>query len=218
MAITITQPGGDIPPNGTILLVQLYAYRHSQIGIMDCHFQETSVTGSGGKLGDVALEVQTAIDGSFAALTDTDTTILGCKVSTVEISPPPLPGIATSDTTGTHGPPGLPGQDTGLITKTTDFTGRGFRGRVYVPFPATDYQDADDTPTAAYVAALDTFATFLFTTFTVIAGGTTMVMKPVLFNRVTHGVFDITGFVSRKRWATQRRRGNYGRVNAGIIT
>lgn len=218
MAISILQPGGVLPPVGNLVLVQLFMYRSSQIGITGCHFQIFSSTATSAHLGDVAFEVQTAVSGALVSLMDSDTEILGCKATAPEISPLPLAGIAVDDATGGEAPPGLPGQDSGLITKTTDFSGRTFRGRCYVPFPYTAAQDDDDTPTADYVERLAVFANDFLTTQNVTAGGGLVVLKPVLYNRATVVITPITGNTPRKKWATQRRRGNYGRANGPFVS
>lgn len=218
MPPAIVQPGGLLPPVGNLLLAQLFCWRTGQIGITGCHFQIFSNTATTCHLGDVAFEIQTAVTGALVSLMDSDTSIIGCKVTAPEISPLPLAGVCSDDATGGEAPPGLPGQDSGIITKTSDLSGRTYRGRCYVPFPYTAAQDDDDTPTADYVDRLAVFAGDFLTTQNVTAGGGLAVCKPVLYNRVTTVITPITGFTPRKLWATQRRRGNYGRANGEIIT
>lgn len=113
---------------------------------------------------------------------------------------------------GTGGADPLPKQATGLFTKITPIGGRSGRGRTYVPFPSTTDCEPDGNPTAAYIVKLNSYATAVSN------------VRPI------PGLFDIrfglmrwntlasfkavTDYSSRDRFATQRRRGDYGRVNA----
>jgi hypothetical protein len=134
-----------------------------------------------------------------------------------------LNGIATSDQVadnvaveppGTGGPTPLPGQVSGMLTKRTGFPGRSGRGRIYIPFPSDAFvEPTNNVPTAAYVGKLQQIANFYAADFSFVAGGTSYTFQPVLFRKKTKTVTPLTAVQTRPRWATQRRRGNYGRVN-----
>ncbi|MCJ7620358.1 MAG: hypothetical protein MUP64_09100, partial [Anaerolineae bacterium] len=95
--------------------------------------------------------------------------------------------------------------------------GRRKGGRMYIPFPGEGDNDATSLPSAAYVARLATHATGVLNTLTV---GVTFTAIPVV-QAITYvgGVLilgatrTITEVRSSDRWATQRRRGSYGRKN-----
>jgi hypothetical protein len=127
---------------------------------------------------------------------------------------------------GTAGAQQLPRQSCGLIYATTAKAGRAFRGRNYLPFPAAALQNATlDQPSAAAVAILGGVATILYGTFVVSVGGVLTTLTPIIFHRkankagttVANGYDPILNFGGRLLWATQRRRGDYGRQNNSPI-
>jgi hypothetical protein len=115
---------------------------------------------------------------------------------------------------GTGGLNPLPSQVAGLVTLVTNSAGRHGRGRVYVPFPAQSDVSGLEVPTAAYVAKLDSLGGFLDDVQTVAAGGNSVTLTPCIVNRDLISTIDIVNFRSRTKWATQRRRGDYGPGNA----
>jgi len=62
-------------------------------------------------------------------------------------------------------------------------------------------------------AGLDDIGDELYTPTTVAAGGNDATLLPVVFHRATNTGNDITSYLVRPVWATQRRRGAYGRQN-----
>lgn len=120
-------------------------------------------------------------------------------------------GAAAGSDPGTK----LPDQVTGLITKKTTYGGRAGRGRIYVPFPSQARLDADNTPTLAYVGLLQTQFTWLLvpTVWLSVTPASTWSMQLIIHNEAMTSFKPVTGFVYRKKWATQRRRGNYGKLN-----
>lgn len=107
----------------------------------------------------------------------------------------------------------LPRQVSGIITLRTIATGRKGRGRVYVPFPSEGLNDAPGAPSAAYVTALGTLAAYYSNAHSYTSGGMTVELTPVIYHRLTQTFDDVNGFRANARWATQRRRGAYGRQN-----
>jgi hypothetical protein len=211
MPITISQ-GGGYATSDSVYVAQTYTARNYQIGMFTTHWKTSTLTGNV-SLGQIADTIQTAIDGALQPCVDTGTGLLGTKVSSVRVVPPTLPGIATSTSEGTAAPPSMSNQTSGLITWRTILAGRKYRGRIYVPFPAVVFQTVLGEPSAAYVALLDTLATILvgLTTITSLTGAGTMALG--LYHRSTGEVTGVIEGVPQDKWATQRRRGNYGRLN-----
>lgn len=116
---------------------------------------------------------------------------------------------------GTFGTDPLPGQVSGIITKRSADGSRKGRGRVYCPFPPLEACDAAGNPAVAYLAAMNAYATQVLDSQSVVGNAGTIVMKPVIANRpiLSGGFKEITSFVVRGRFATQRRRGDYGAPN-----
>lgn len=163
-----------------------------------------------------ALACETQVAASYKALIGASATFKGCSVYRVLPEPATLPAVSgTLAGVGTLGGDLLPKQTCGVVTWTTIFAGPAYRGRIYVPFPAEAGNDADSTPTAGYLASLNALAVAYnnFVAFT--AGGVTATIQQVL----RHGgdvpivPTPITSYIVRDKWATQRRRGDYGRRN-----
>lgn len=217
MAVTITQPGNQWADT-QVGLLSVFLWRHNQLGQFDCHYTGVTAMAGGVYYGEIAASYGTLLEPHLQAIMDTDTFITGFKFSAVGVAPFPLPGVAVSDAMGSSAPPGLPGQVSGIFTKTTLYSGKAYRGRCYIPFPASVYQDTDDTPTNAYKSGLLNIATDLISTNTVVGASMGQVtLTPVIYNRTSKETTVITGANIRKYWATQKRRGNLGRTNPNIV-
>lgn len=107
----------------------------------------------------------------------------------------------------------LPGQVCGIITLRTLFGGPRYRGRMYLPFPAETFNDADSLPTTAYYNLLGTLGNVMASGMSPGAGGNTMDMLPIVFSRKFSTSEDVIGYTQRFKWATQRSRGSYGAKN-----
>lgn len=117
---------------------------------------------------------------------------------------------------GTVGGDLLPRQVSGLLSKRSAVAGRRKGGRFYVPFPGEDDNAATSVPTAGYVARLDTLGITLASQLNF---GLIGVAVPVIYQRPPRFfplLYDTRGIAtirSNPAWATQRRRGSFGRVN-----
>lgn len=108
----------------------------------------------------------------------------------------------------------LPTQTCGLISLYTDTLGKTGQGRMYVPFPAQDSIDASGGPNALYLVDLEDLGAELISNKVVIAGAVTGTFAPVLY--IPGGVppKPIIKYIRRDAFATQRKRGAFGRLNA----
>lgn len=117
---------------------------------------------------------------------------------------------------------GLPRQVSGIITKQSPVANRHGRGRVYIPFPASTFLspsgDNTDIPTAAYMPFLANIGTDVCSPFAVVDGANSIDLLPIIFNRANPfaSIF-ITGSRPNRKWATQRRRGDYGQANSPLL-
>jgi len=117
---------------------------------------------------------------------------------------------------------GLPRQVSGIITKQTPVATRHGRGRVYIPFPSSTFLspsgDNTDIPTAAYMPFLADIGTDICSGFTAIVGANNIAATPIVFNRANPLLsLNITGSRPNRKWATQRRRGDYGAPNSPLL-
>jgi len=206
----------------------LYKYRSfsffaSQAAIVSNYFVTTTIVGAPPLQSDVVDSLETLFGPKWKALMTNGASYVGSDIQDVTGNPPyAVPaGSVLSGGVGTAGTNPLPTQTCGVITKLTDLVGRQFRGRMYVPFP----DQADTTlvvpivPTAGYVTRLQLLAADFTGQDTIVAaGGGTVTIQWVLVHKApkvgpTPLPTPVTNERSNKLWGTQRRRGNYGRVN-----
>lgn len=110
----------------------------------------------------------------------------------------------------------LPRQACGIATLYTIRPGRRYRGRIYLPFPGEGDNSADGTPTSAYLARVRDLMDVLAGTVVFVLPGAigNVTLKPSILHRSAGTVDDVTHYQERDRWATQRRRGDFGKLNA----
>lgn len=115
---------------------------------------------------------------------------------------------------GTGGETPLPTQVTGIISRYAKGRGAQYRGRVYIPFPSTDYLGDDEEPTAGYSLILNGIRDQLLNPVDpFIAASKTF--TPGICNGppLPPNWKDLMASTAQARWATQRRRGDYGPPN-----
>lgn len=206
-----TQP----PSVGDYLLVRYYCYRVNQVAVNNIHFKVLAISGTAPSLQEIADYMSTALAPQYTPVLDNTAEYLGCTVSGIW----PLPATVTALSqvgagNGTGGATPLPGQVSGIISAFTNRAGRGFRGRAYIPFPSTAFDQGDGTPTATYISLLDTLAQGLYDAYNPVGAGGDLIMDTVIYKRDTPTISEpVTGVSPRDKWATQRRRGNYGKEN-----
>jgi len=129
--------------------------------------------------------------------------------SDLEVSNTRLAGPGTADTPGT-----APSQVCGLIRKRTGRVGRGGRGRAYIPFPPLGAEDPTDLITAAYRVLLQDLAGDLASALTVTVDNVDYDFWPGITHLRSYNQFkEWTSFTVGVGFATQRRRGYFGRPN-----
>lgn len=122
---------------------------------------------------------------------------------------------------GTSGVVSLPPQTTGLIRFTTGSflvgeTGKNYnpRGRIYIPFPARTWMNNQGRMTAAAVARLEAIAaTFPLTQTINPRGGDSVSLQMILRCKGNTINVNVQSKVALENFATQRRRGAFGRKN-----
>lgn len=115
---------------------------------------------------------------------------------------------------GAVGTPLLPKQTCGMFTRQTGVAGPGGRGRLYIAFPASGDNEAPGRPTAGYMVNLGVLAGKLTNSRAIVVGGATVNIDPILFHVSSPATITLVqGATARRKWATHRTRGDYGRVN-----
>lgn len=152
----------------------------------------------------------------YAPLISTDATYYGTQAYLMNpIGLPPRPAEFNGNMqAGAAGADLLPKQASGLISLRSTTLGKIGQGRTYIPFPCPTDNDTDGTPSAGYIANLDALGNFLRAPQIIIAGGITATFRLCLYRGGTDTPRFIDSIVSRNAWATQRRRSDFGRLNA----
>lgn len=202
-------------PAGDIWQVVFRSGLVDQLGLNVRHYRTNSETGTGA----TAVEIATAISPTFAplykALLTNNANFLGVTAQKIRPVPVGMRGGFGGDTgAGTAGTDPLPRQVSGIIRHVTPFAGPGFRGRSYIPFPDENDNTADGAPTAGYITRLAALATEMSDQEVIVGAGGTTTIDPVVFRRESNTFsFIVDPSTALGRWATQRRRGAFGRLN-----
>lgn len=204
--------------NGDILLLKTYCTcDRFQLGINTYYYSIGSSTGAGITDLEVAIAMDAVARPVYRAIMYTGATYEGVTVQKIA----PLP---VWDFTFSHANPGagsgaataLPTQVSGVVSRYSGFAGRAKRGRVYLPFPATDMLDTDNTPTAAYVVSAQALANAMMASTPIVGGTGTANIDPLIYHRATLTGNFVFSTLAHKKWGTQRRRGDYGQVNIDL--
>jgi len=219
MAAVQQQAGGNIDA-GMHICCQIWTYNAvNQNGLIGCNYYITTKTGFGDiTFGDVAEDFCNWIKASTVAVLSTDATFSGVKCFQLTQPPTPLGGIATDPASGGDAGGILPGQVCGITSYRTLLTGRAYRGRHYLPFPSQANVDTDGTPSTTYLTDANIWQGKYRTYGPLTVGAVTATFVPIVFHKAsgTHTVIG-DGF-AKKKWATQRRRGDFGRLNNPVIS
>jgi len=199
---------------GDILQATFVTVAGSQAGLNVRHYRSIATVGGSVGVDQFANALFDDFDTAYITLMSAQATFNGVLVQKIFPLPmgmpamsaqAPLVGLITGDL--------LPRQVAGLISLRTDFAGRRFRGRVYVPFSGENASELDSSPTAAYLAGLSTLAQQFLQQVTVIQGAATETIAPVIWHRDLQTTDFIRTAMIHDAWATQRRRGSFGRPN-----
>lgn len=199
---------------GDYFRLRVVCYTSSQVGINTAHFRCTAETGVGSTDQQVADAFDAALAPRYKAAISGGARYRGCSVQRISPGIPTVPAFAIgNDGIGTVAGGMMGTQLSGLVSARTSLAGRRYRGRVYIPFPAEDSNAATGVPEAAYIVAIDDIGDELYSVFPVVNGGNSTTNDPVVWHRGLLLGTPITGWLARPSWATQRRRGAYGRQN-----
>lgn len=204
-------------PIGSIVKCNMICQSSNQISVTSWKFQLQSLTGSS-FFTSTAFLTQVAGDLSILIppLLANDALFYGLMLYLENpIGPRPRPdtsGVLALN--GTAGAGMLPTQTSGLISWYSDVLGKPGQGRSYIPFPAPASNDTNGTPTAAYGADLASLASYLANNIVIADPPATGTFNMVLYAGGISTAFLIDDGVPRDAWATQRRRGSYGKANS----
>lgn len=200
---------------GDIYRVGFFCRLMDQESLNVRHFAVTALTGTP-TTQNLADDISTFFGPLYKALLCGSASYQGLKLYRI------APGTPTIDISvqiaggGSGGNDPLPAQITNCATLRSDEPGRKNRGRIYIPFPSTDDSENTGTlavPTDDYCGLVTTLVTNMVGLNIFGSSGHTVSVKWALWSP-TEGIHaDLTSYSVKKLWATQRKRGEYGRVN-----
>jgi len=213
---------GVRPVPDDILEVRTVCSNADQISLNVYHYRVTFVAGPspGCTLTQIAAALSNIFAPGYQLIMPPSCAYRGTGVK--NLSPPPTqeavstagagPGVAA----GTE----IPQQVSYLVNFKTDFSGRGYRGRVYPGFVSSNFVNTSGNMNAAGLTAIQLMAATITGNFTVTGGGDSTTIQLVVLRRQANHLplpfpttADVTTITARNAFATQRRRGDYGRTN-----
>lgn len=111
----------------------------------------------------------------------------------------------------------MPRQVSALIRLMTNVAGRRGRGRMYVPFPSETSNGIAGTPTAAFNTLIENFADALEVDLVLAPAAGPITLRPCIWSRTARTKVEVVSAAGAQKWATQRRRGSFGRANSNPI-
>jgi hypothetical protein len=211
------------PPTPAVGQVMLFSVESShspssQIGLNGCHFRVSAVTGGGLDVQQLAVQFLANIQADWPAVNDSTVTLDCVKSFLLDSTTGKVlqSGIALDNATvGTHVAGIAPSQVAPVVNKGTGLAGRKYRGRCYFPFMTVAYLTSTGELTAAGQVALQAYYAGFISTQVLAAGGSSTTLVPVLKGAALPlAPTDIVSRLVTGKLGTQRRRGDYGRVNS----
>lgn len=196
-----------------IVQIRHYCVKGDQLAINVTNWKVTAEVTGGATLQDMAETFADLGETNYPPLLDSSALYRGAQAQKIFPLPKSASAVFSKTTAGLVGGNDLPSQVSGIISLRSSLAGRHNRGRIYIPFPSDGSNTAAGHPNAGYVTNLQAFMTAVFVVQTVVGAGGTTTLKPVILNRTANTTVDIVAGRVKDRWATQRRRGDFGQKN-----
>ena len=181
-------------------------------GINVLYYVVTSVGTSPATDNDLAVQFDSANASTILGALPTNCHYDGVEVRVVSVTIPAIiQKVIAGAGPGTFLGTAMGAQVSGIISWLTALAGPAFRGRTYFPFPSINAITAAGIPIAGYLAVLALIANAFFTFNAVSVSGRTANLLQVLWHRKTKTFSYMTASTTNDKFATQKRRGNYGK-------
>lgn len=204
--------------NGDILEHRVWCSDGVQAAVNVRHYEVSSVVGGAVTDQDVATYMDGQLSPLYGALINNHATYNGVQLTKIFPNPPAVPVSSTVGSgVGVGGADALPLQVAGLLSLKTGFSGRAYRGRLYIPFPSQSGCNTQGGQGIGYQTAAVNLALAYTAAPTITVGASSLKISPVIWHRSTATRTLVTSVGASPRWATQRRRGDYGRPNSSPI-
>jgi len=195
-----------------IVQISVFCKAGDQVSVNVFNYQVSAITGGGPTLADCAGTFGDLVKDHYRACMGAAATFLGTKASVFGATPQPMPGYYSNHGAGTGTGDLLPRAVSGLIQWQTDYTGKSYRGRTYIPFPCEAFSGSDGEPTAGYITALDALGSDFKNITEFVGEFSTATIALVINSRQLNQFTPVTTASYPLKWATQHRRGDYGRL------
>lgn len=201
--------------NDMILEHKIFTYKAPQVAVNVMHWKVTALA-----IGMSDQEAVNSLDAlvapQYIGCLSANATYYGSQLSVVYPGPrEDVVQTSSSLSVGSQSGDDMPSQTCGIITKRSGTAGRANRGRFYVAFPTEACNSAAGIPESAYITSMGALTTIICASQSITNGVGTCTLVPVIFHRLSPSTpTTITNGRVNAKWATQRRRGAYGRPNA----
>lgn len=204
------------PVLGDQLEMRIYCYTPSQISVNTIHYYVPTVPVTfGATVLEIAFVLNAIIAPLFKGLIASTARYRGLSLQKIN-APARVPEVAkTLDGPGTGSSGLTPTQVCGIVHFKTSLAGPANRGRLYLPFVDLSDVTSAGAPGAAYITAINTLFTALGTSDTIVgAGGSTRIDMTIRHKANPLVNTPVESIEPGTKFATQRKRGMYGRTNA----
>ena len=201
---------------GDVLRSAVYCQAYNQVSVNTRDWQVTQIVGTSTLW---STDITIGLDQSFASLMKPMLSAFSTYYGVQLYKRTPVGAAPRPDGTHANAGPGtasgnnLPTQTCGLISLYSMVLGPSGQGRFYMPFPAVSHSETNATPTASYLNLLAALGYFLSTPETYVNAGVSITLTPCLYQPGGAPPREIEEYIARDAWATQRRRGSYGKGN-----
>jgi len=200
--------------SGDILEVRVWCQESEQASVNTFHYAILTVGSPALTDTDFNDQFDALIVTLYPALIQNNGFYRGTSVQILNRNPRPATDQNPLSIAGTGGGTGLPRQACGLTTWRTDFAGPRYRGRTYWPFPSTTEDATIGVPSAAYLTAMGNISDALLNFATTTVSGRTATFGLAILHRGTPlQVAFVTSRQVQQKFATQKKRGSYGKAN-----
>lgn len=201
-------------PQGDILESRFVCVAGVQVGINVRHWERTQATGGDVSNSSVGIALLNRLMPLYQAVISSVSAVSGIGITKIHPLPRGMESVSTFGANmGQVAGDILPLQVSGLITVRSALAGPGGRGRIYIPFPGETDNDGNGHPVITHTDRMSSLAAGYFTSLLVTEGPITNTFNARIWKRMARVAVPVTSMTARPNWATQRRRGEFGRPN-----
>lgn len=196
----------------TVVKVRTFCSLNSQLGINVRHYQVNSVAGDVTPT-DLADMFDTLWAPLYKPMMPAAAQYRGIGVTFISPLPASIEYYSNDQAgQGTASGNPMPAQVCGMLSYRTNLAGKKNRGRNYIPFPAAVFASIDETPSAAYTALGAALGDAVgYADYD--GGADNAALQLIVYPGASPLTRAVQAVVFRDKWATQRRRGDYGQGN-----